>query len=50
MVDVTQEYEKFDKLTRLLTEIMSYGPMKTIVFTDTKRCADDITRQLRRAG
>jgi ATP-dependent RNA helicase DDX5/DBP2 len=50
IVDVISEWEKYDKLQRLLTEIMSYGPTKTIIFTDTKRCADDITRQLRRSG
>ena len=50
IVDVIGEYEKYDKLQRLLTEIMSYGTCKTIIFTDTKRCADEITRQMRRNG
>ena len=50
IVDVISEWEKYDKLQRLLTEIMSYGPTKTIIFTDTKKCADDITRQMRRSG
>lgn len=50
IVDVISEWEKYDKLQRLLTEIMSYGPTKTIIFTDTKRCADDITRQMRKSG
>lgn len=50
IVDVLSEWEKYDKLQKLLEEIMSYGPTKTIIFTDTKRCADDITRQLRRSG
>jgi len=50
IVDVITDYEKYDKLQRLITEIMSYGKTKTIIFTDTKRCADDITRQMRRSG
>ena len=50
IVDVISDYEKYDKLQKLLTEIMSYGQTKTIIFTDTKRCADDITRQMRRSG
>ena len=41
---LSSEWEKYDKLQKLLEEIMSYGPTKTIIFTDTKRCADDITR------
>jgi ATP-dependent RNA helicase DDX5/DBP2 len=50
IVDVVSEWEKYDKLQKLLAEIMSYGATKTMIFTDTKRCADDITRQMRKSG
>ncbi|KAF4688544.1 ATP-dependent RNA helicase dbp2 [Perkinsus olseni] len=47
-VDVVQEYEKKDKLKQLLERIMDGS--KIVVFTDTKRAADDLTRMLRMDG
>lgn len=49
-IEVVQEGDKSDRLYALLSEIMqkySTG-CKTLVFTATKRTADDITRNLRR--
>lgn len=50
IVDVVQEYEKEKKLVKLLEEIMGEKENKTIVFCETKRKTDDITRRLRRDG
>jgi len=50
IVDVCQEYEKDRKLIQLLEEIMGEKENKTIIFCETKRKTDDITRKLRRDG
>ena len=50
IVDVCQEYEKDRKLVQLLEEIMGEKENKTIIFCETKRKTDDITRKLRRDG
>ena len=50
IVDVCQEYEKERKLVQLLEEIMGEKENKTIIFCETKRKTDDITRKLRRDG
>jgi len=50
IVDVCQEYEKDKKLMKLLEEIMGEKENKTIIFCETKRKTDDITRRLRRDG
>lgn len=50
IVDVCQEFEKEKKLVKLLEEIMGEKENKTIIFCETKRKTDDITRQLRRDG
>lgn len=50
IVDVCQEYEKENKLVKLLEEIMGEKENKTIIFCETKRKTDDITRRLRRDG
>uniref|UniRef100_H3B5A9 Probable ATP-dependent RNA helicase DDX5 n=2 Tax=Latimeria chalumnae TaxID=7897 RepID=H3B5A9_LATCH len=50
IVDVCQDLEKDDKLVRLMEEIMSEKENKTIVFVETKRRCDDLTRRLRRDG
>jgi len=50
IVDVVQEYEKEKKLVNLLEEIMGEKENKTIVFCETKRKTDEITRKLRRDG
>lgn len=50
IVDVCYENEKERKLVQLLEEIMGEKSNKTIVFCETKRKTDDITRKLRRDG
>jgi ATP-dependent RNA helicase DDX5/DBP2/ATP-dependent RNA helicase DDX17 len=40
----------FYRLTKLLEEIMQEKENKTLIFTETKRKADDITRRMRRDG
>ncbi|KAL4702866.1 hypothetical protein ACJJTC_009068 [Scirpophaga incertulas] len=50
IVDVCEEWEKNDKLITLLTEISSVEETKTIIFAETKRKVDDITKAINRAG
>ncbi|XP_048758723.1 uncharacterized protein LOC125668525 isoform X2 [Ostrea edulis] len=50
IIDVCDESEKEFKLTKLLEEIMQEKENKTLIFTETKRKADDITRRMRRDG
>lgn len=50
IVDVCQEYEKEDKLNNLLQEISSERDNKTIIFVETKRKVENITRNIRRYG
>merc|ERR1712096_486803 len=50
IVDVCQDYEKERKLVQLLEEIMGEKENKTIIFFETKRKTDDITRKLRKDG
>lgn len=50
IVDVCMDSEKDHKLFRLLEEIMGEKENKTIIFTETKRRADDLTRRMRREG
>lgn len=50
IVDVCTEYEKDRKLIQLLEEIMGEKENKTIIFCETKRKTDDITRKLRKDG
>ncbi|XP_063239035.1 uncharacterized protein LOC134540296 isoform X2 [Bacillus rossius redtenbacheri] len=50
IVDVCQEHEKDQKLHRLLREIGSEKENKTIIFVETKRKVDEITRNIVRDG
>lgn len=50
IVDVCEDYEKDQKLMKLLTEISAENETKTIVFVETKRRVDDITRSINRNG
>ncbi|KAI8515370.1 putative ATP-dependent RNA helicase ddx17 [Branchiostoma belcheri] len=50
IVDVVQEHEKDNKLSRLLEEIMGEKENKTIIFVETKRRVDDLTRRMRKDG
>ncbi|KAI4790335.1 hypothetical protein KUCAC02_034697 [Chaenocephalus aceratus] len=50
IVDVCNDGEKENKLIRLLEEIMSEKENKTIIFVETKRRCDDLTRRMRKDG
>ncbi|XP_011880510.1 PREDICTED: ATP-dependent RNA helicase dbp2-like [Vollenhovia emeryi] len=50
IIDVCHEHEKDSKLYRLLQEIGTEKENKTIIFVETKRKVDDITRNIRREG
>ncbi|XP_068618167.1 uncharacterized protein [Battus philenor] len=50
IVDVCEEWEKNEKLLTLLNEISSEEETKTIIFAETKRKVDDITKTINRAG
>jgi len=50
IVDVCEGHEKFSKLFRLLEEIMAEKENKTIIFAETKRGCDELTRAMRREG
>ncbi|XP_076263385.1 uncharacterized protein LOC143198188 isoform X1 [Rhynchophorus ferrugineus] len=50
IIDVCQEYEKESKLSTLLREIMAEKENKTIIFMETKRKVDDVTRKMKRDG
>jgi superfamily II DNA/RNA helicase len=50
IVDICREDEKNAKLQRLLQEIMGERDNKTLVFVETKRKADELTRMMKREG
>ncbi|ESP03796.1 hypothetical protein LOTGIDRAFT_110000 [Lottia gigantea] len=50
IIDVCQEYEKEQKLMKLLDEIMQERENKTIIFMETKRKCEDISRKMKREG
>lgn len=50
IVEVVTEFEKRDRMTKHLEQIMEDRNNKVLVFTATKRVADDITRFLRQDG
>ncbi|XP_012523407.1 ATP-dependent RNA helicase dbp2 [Monomorium pharaonis] len=50
IIDVCHEHEKDSKLYRLLQEIGTEKENKTIIFVETKRKVDDITKNIRREG
>ncbi|KAK2171581.1 hypothetical protein NP493_1041g01033 [Ridgeia piscesae] len=50
IVDVCMEDEKQYKLSKLLEEIMGEKENKSLIFVETKRKADEISRRLRRDG
>uniref|UniRef100_A0A182FEL7 RNA helicase n=1 Tax=Anopheles albimanus TaxID=7167 RepID=A0A182FEL7_ANOAL len=50
IIDVCQESEKESKLSILLREIMAEKECKTIIFIETKKRVDDITRKVKRDG
>uniref|UniRef100_A0A3Q1ALY5 RNA helicase n=1 Tax=Amphiprion ocellaris TaxID=80972 RepID=A0A3Q1ALY5_AMPOC len=50
IVDVCVETEKDNKLIQLMEEIMAEKENKTIIFVETKKRCDDLTRRMRRDG
>merc|ERR1719464_2076029 len=50
IVDVCEEWQKEQKLAKLLEEIGSDQSAKMLIFTETKRKADELTRLMRRDG
>nr|QOS47386.1 DEAD-box DDX5D [Locusta migratoria] len=50
IIDVCQEHEKETKLSQLMREICSEKGNKTIIFVETKKKVDDITKSIRREG
>jgi superfamily II DNA/RNA helicase len=49
-VEVVEEFEKHNKLLKLLEELTKDGEPKILIFTETKRKADELTRWMRRDG
>ncbi len=50
IVQICEEFDKENMLLKLLETIMGQSENKTIIFVETKRKVDDITRRLRRDG
>ncbi|XP_031419842.1 probable ATP-dependent RNA helicase DDX17 isoform X2 [Clupea harengus] len=50
IVDVCMETEKDNKLLQLMEEIMAEKENKTIIFVETKKRCDELTRRMRRDG
>ncbi|XP_053952955.1 uncharacterized protein LOC128859865 [Anastrepha ludens] len=50
IVDVCEENEKDNKLIKLLSEISAESETKTIIFVETKKRVDEITRIIGRSG
>ncbi|MCJ1438990.1 ATP-dependent RNA helicase dbp2 [Xylographa pallens] len=50
VVEIVSEFEKREKMTKHLERIMDDKDNKILIFTGTKRVADDITRFLRQDG
>ncbi|XP_028299847.1 probable ATP-dependent RNA helicase DDX17 isoform X2 [Gouania willdenowi] len=50
IVDVCMETEKDHKLIQLMEEIMAEKENKTIIFVETKKRCDELTRRMRRDG
>ncbi|OXV06342.1 hypothetical protein Egran_05892 [Elaphomyces granulatus] len=50
VVEVVSEFEKRDRMIKHLEKIMDNRNNKVLIFTGTKRVADDITRFLRQDG
>ena len=50
IVEIVSEFEKRERMTKNLEKIMDDRNNKVLIFTGTKRVADDITRFLRQDG
>uniref|UniRef100_A0A914HYS3 RNA helicase n=1 Tax=Globodera rostochiensis TaxID=31243 RepID=A0A914HYS3_GLORO len=49
-VEVIEEYSKQDRLFEILRDIQAQPECKTLIFAETKRKVDELTRQFRRNG
>ena len=49
-VEIIKEYGKTNRLLELLDHISQQKEFKTLIFTETKRKADDLTRGMRESG
>jgi superfamily II DNA/RNA helicase len=50
VIDIVEEAGKQQRMMKLLNDIMNQPECKTIIFVETKRKADDLTRWMRRDG
>lgn len=50
IIDVCDENEKDERLMKILSDIANENDRKTIIFVETKRRADEITRTVNRRG
>ncbi|XP_058457474.1 uncharacterized protein LOC131434608 [Malaya genurostris] len=50
IIDCCQEYEKQDRLFKLLSQLSQQGHLKSIVFVETKRKVDQIVGVIKRNG
>jgi ATP-dependent RNA helicase DDX5/DBP2 len=50
IVDICEENEKDEKLMRILSDISNQNSRKTIIFVETKRRADEITKSVNKRG
>ena len=50
IVEIVSEFDKRDRMSKHLEQIMEDKASKILIFTGTKRVADDITRFLRQDG
>lgn len=50
IVEIVSDFEKRDRMSKHLEQIMEDKANKILIFTGTKRVADDITRFLRQDG
>ena len=50
IIEICEDYEKEHKLLKLLENIMGQRENKTIIFVETKKRVDELTKRLRRDG
>ncbi|XP_003370462.1 ATP-dependent RNA helicase Dbp2, partial [Trichinella spiralis] len=50
VVEIVSEFEKHERLLKLLQEVTKDSDPKVLIFVETKRKADELTRWLRQKG
>lgn len=50
IIEICEDWEKEQKLCKLLESLMMEAENKTLIFVETKKRVDEITRKLRRDG